>query len=57
MMNKMNMKFHKICAIEKKISVHNGNMQVHQVPFSDGTTSNNKKERKKKKKRFNLRTI
>ena len=47
MMNKMNMKFHKIC--EKEISVHNGNIQVHQAPFSDGTASNKKKKKKKKK--------
>ena len=44
MMNKMNMKFHKICVIEKKISVH-GNVQVHQARFTDGTASNKKKTR------------
>ena len=49
MMNKMNMKFHKIC--EKEISVHNGNIQVHQAPFSDGTASNKKKKKKKKEKK------
>ena len=32
-MNKMNMKFHEICAIVKEISVHNGNIHVHQAPF------------------------
>ena len=60
MMNKMN--FHKICAVEKKISVNNGNMQVHQAPFSNGTASNKKKERERerereRKKNVNLRTI
>ena len=48
MMNKMNMKFHKICAIVKEISVHNGNVHVHQAPFSDGTASNKKKKKEKK---------
>ena len=48
----MNMKFHKICAIVKEISVHNGNnIHVHQAPFFDGTASN------KKTKRVNLLTI
>ena len=49
----MNTKFHKICATVKEISVHNGNIQVHQAPFSDGTASN----KKKKKKKVNLSTI
>ena len=35
MMDKMNLKFHAIFAIEKNISVHNGNIHVHQAPFSD----------------------
>ena len=56
MMNKTDMNFHKICAIEKKIPVNNGNMQVQQAPFSDGTASY-KRKRKKKKKTVNLRTI
>ena len=45
MMNKMNMNFHKICAIVKEISVHNGNIHVHQAPFSDGTASNKNKKK------------
>ena len=42
-MNKMNMKFHEICAVVKEISVHNGNIHVHQAPFSNDTASNNKR--------------
>ena len=45
MMNKMNMKFHEIFAIVKKISVHNENIHVHQAPFFDGTASNKKKRK------------
>ena len=45
MMNKMNMKFHEFCAIVKEISVHNGNMHVHQARFSDGMASNKKKKK------------
>ena len=45
MMYKMNMKFHEICAIEKEISVRNGNIHVHQAPFSDGTASSKKKKK------------
>ena len=44
MMNKMNMKLHKMCAIVKEMSVHNGNIHVHQAPFSDGTASHKKKK-------------
>ena len=43
----MNMKFHEIRAKVKEISVHNGNIHVHQTPFSDGTASNRKKKKKK----------
>ena len=39
-MNKMNMKFHEICAVVKEISVHNGNIHVHQAHFSNDTASN-----------------
>ena len=45
-MNKMNMKFHEICAVVKEISVHYGNIHVHQAPFSDDTASNKKKKKK-----------
>ena len=38
-MNRMYIKFHKICAIVKEISVHNRNTHVHQALFSDGTAS------------------
>ena len=44
----MNIKLHEICAVVKEISIHNGNIHVHQAPFSDGTASNKKKKRKKK---------
>ena len=42
----MNMKFHEICAVVKEISVHNGNIRVHQAPFSNDTTSNKTKKKK-----------
>ena len=45
MMNKMNMTFHKMCAIVKEVSVHDGNKHVHQAPFTDGTASNKKKKK------------
>ena len=47
MMNKMNMKFHKICTIVKEISVHNGNTYVHQALFSDSKASFKKKKKNK----------
>ena len=47
MMNKMNMKFREIFAIVKKILLHNGNIHVHQAPFSDDTVSNKNKKKKK----------
>ena len=40
------MKFHEICAVVKEISVHNGNIRVHQAPFSNDTTSNKTKKKK-----------
>ena len=43
----MNMKFHEICAVVKEISVHNGNIHVHQAPFSNDKTSNKKKKKQK----------
>ena len=43
-MNKVNMTLHKLCAIVKEMSVHNGNIHVHQAPFSDGTASNKRKK-------------
>ena len=43
----MNMKFHEISAVVKEISVHNGNIHVHQAPFSDDTASNKNKKKKK----------
>ena len=46
-MNKMNMKFHEICAVVKDISVHSGNIHVHQATFLNGTASNKKKMKKK----------
>ena len=45
MMNKMNMTLHKMCAIVKEMSVHNGNIHVHQAPFFDDTASNKKKKK------------
>ena len=41
------MKFHEICEVVKEISVHTGNIHVHQPPFSDDTASNKKKKEKK----------
>ena len=44
----MNMKFHKMCAIVKEISVHNGNTHLHQALFfPDGTASYKKKKKNK----------
>ena len=40
------MKFHEICAVVKEISVHNGNIHVHQAPFSNETASNENKKKK-----------
>ena len=45
-MNKMKMKFQAIFAIVKNISVHNGNIHVHQAPFSEDTVSNKKDKEK-----------
>ena len=42
----MNMKFHEICEVVKEISVHNGNIHVHQAHFSDDTASNKNKKKK-----------
>ena len=41
----MSMKFHEICAVVKDISVCNGNIHVHQAPFSNDTASNKKKKK------------
>ena len=41
----MNMKFHEICAVVKERSVHNGNINVHQAPFSNDTASNKIKKK------------
>ena len=40
----MNMTLHKTCAIVKEVSAHDGNIHVHQAPFSHGTVSNKKKK-------------
>ena len=42
----MKMKFQAIFAIVKNISVHNGNIHVHQAPFSEDTVSNKKDKEK-----------